>query len=158
MTEEQKQPVFQVEKLYVKDFSFESPNAPQSFLATEAPQVEVSLSTQGQPVQEGLVEAVLSITVKALGKEDKVAFLAEVQQAGLFRLENIPEAHMPHLLGVHCPTILFPFAREAVAEMVGRGGFVPFYLQPINFDALFQQSQQQQAAQNNQQPAPQVTQ
>ncbi len=134
--------VFMIERLYIKDASFESPNAPQSFLMSEAPTVDVGLNTATAPVEgaDDLMEVVLTVTVNAKSGEHTY-FAIEVQQAGLFRMQHIPDEHLPVLLGVHCPTILFPYAREAVADMVGRGGFQPLHLHPVNFEALYQQAQ-----------------
>ncbi|MFA7494933.1 MAG: protein-export chaperone SecB [Acidithiobacillus sp.] len=142
---EEPEAVFMIERIYVKDISFESPNAPQSFVQTEAPTVDVGLNTGSTAVQgmEGLTEVTLTVTVKAKAG-DSTYFAVEVQQAGLFRIQNIPEEHLPALVAVHCPTILFPYAREVVADLVGRGGFQPLHLHPVNFEALFQQAQQEQ--------------
>lgn len=142
---EEQQAVFNIEKIYLKDASFEAPNAPGVFMATEVPTVDVSLSTQSQPMEgfDGLLEVVLTVGVTAKG-EDKAYFMVEVQQAGLFRIQNVPDEHMPVLLGVHCPNILFPFAREAIADLIGKGGFQPLHLNPINFEALFQAGAEQQ--------------
>lgn len=147
MTEEtpQLQPVFSIEKLYVKDLSLEIPNAPEIFLEREAPQVDVQLQTQGKDVQEGIFEAVLTITVTAKLKE-KTVFLVEVAQAGLFQIRNVPPADMESILGVACPNILFPYAREVISDAVTRAGFPPVVLNPMNFEAVYQQRQQQKAA------------
>ena len=142
---DEQEAVFMIERIYVKDISFESPNAPLSFVQTEAPTVDVGLNTASTVVEgmEGLTEVTLTVTVKA--KEGESTYFAvEVQQSGLFRVQNIPEEHMPALLAVHCPTILFPYAREMVADLVGRGGFQPLHLHPVNFEALYQQAQTQQ--------------
>ena len=142
----EQEPVFMIERIYVKDLSFESPNAPQSFTMAEAPSVDVGLNTETHevPGSPDLVEVVLTVTVNAKSA-DSTYFAVEVQQGGLFRLQNIPEEHQPVLLAVHCPTILFPYAREAVADLVGRGGFQPLHLHPVNFEALYQQAQIEQA-------------
>ncbi len=142
---EEAEAVFMIERVYVKDSSFESPNAPLSFVQTEAPTVDVGLNTASNQVEgmDGLTEVILTVTVKAKAGESTY-FAVEVQQAGLFRIQNIPEEHLPALIAVHCPTILFPYAREVVADMVGRGGFQPLHLHPVNFEALYQQAQQEQ--------------
>jgi len=147
MTEQtqQPQPVFSIEKLYVKDLSLEIPNAPEIFLEREAPQVDVQLQTQGKDVQEGIFESVLTITVTAKLKE-KTVFLVEVAQAGLFQIRNVPQADMEPILGIACPNILFPYAREVISDAVTRAGFPPVVLNPMNFEALYQQRQQQKAA------------
>lgn len=141
----QDQPVFSIEKLYVKDLSLEIPNAPQIFLERDAPQVDVQIQTQGKSVQEGIYDVVLSITVTAkLG--ERTVFLVEVAQAGIFQIRNVPEADLEGVLGIACPNILFPYAREVVSDAVTRAGFPPVVLNPINFEALYHQRQQQEAA------------
>jgi preprotein translocase subunit SecB len=141
----QEQPHFSIEKLYVKDLSLEIPNAPQIFLEREAPQVDVQIQTQGKSVQDGIYDVVLSITVTAkLG--EKTVFLVEVAQAGIFQIRHVPESDMEGVLGIACPNILFPYAREVVSDAVTRAGFPPVVLNPINFEALYQQRVQQQAA------------
>ncbi|MDE1989447.1 MAG: protein-export chaperone SecB [Betaproteobacteria bacterium] len=148
-------PVFSIEKIYVKDISLELPNAPQIFLERDTPQVEVQLSNSSEPVDAGIFQVAVSVTVTAkVG--DKTMFLVEVAQAGIFRLENIPAADMPYVLGVTCPGILFPYAREAVSDLVTRAGFPPVVLNPVNFEALFQQRLQEAQAQAA--PASPVTQ
>ena len=142
----EQEPVFMIERIYVKDLSFESPNAPQSFTMAEAPSVDVGLNTETHevPGSTDLVEVVLTVTVNAKSA-DSTYFAVEVQQGGLFRMQNIPAEHQATLLAVHCPTILFPYAREAVADLVGRGGFQPLHLHPVNFEALYQQAQLEQS-------------
>ncbi|MEO8135487.1 MAG: protein-export chaperone SecB [Betaproteobacteria bacterium] len=140
-------PVFTIERIYVKDMSLENPSSPQSFLQQESPQIEVSLQTRGEPVGEGVFESVLTVTVTAKIGEQTM-FLVEVAQAGIFQIRNIPQPDMQPILGVHCPNILFPYAREAVASAIIRAGYPPVHLAPINFEALYaQQLQQLQAAQ-----------
>lgn len=142
---DEQQVVFNIEKIYIKDVSFESPNAPGIFMLAEAPTIDINLSTQSQPMEgaEDLVESVLTVGVTAR-LEEKTFFMVEVQQAGLFRVQNIAQEHMPVLLGVHCPTLLFPYAREVIADLIGKGGFQPLHLNPINFEALFQASMEEQ--------------
>jgi preprotein translocase subunit SecB len=141
---EQEQPVFSIEKLYVKDLSLEIPNAPQIFLERDAPQVDVQLQTQGKSLQEGIYDVVLSITVTAKIGE-RTVFLVEVAQAGIFQIRNVPEGDLDPILGIACPNILFPYAREVVSDAVTRAGFPPVVLNPMNFEALYQQRQQQAA-------------
>jgi preprotein translocase subunit SecB len=143
----QEQPHFSIEKLYVKDLSLEIPNAPQIFLEREAPQVDVQIQTQGKSVQDGIYDVVLSITVTAkLG--ERTVFLVEVAQAGIFQIRNVPEADLQGVLGIACPNILFPYAREVVSDAVTRAGFPPVVLNPINFEVLYQQRLQQQATES----------
>ncbi len=139
------QPVFSIEKLYVKDLSLEIPNAPQIFLEREAPQVDVQLHTQGNPVEEGVYEVVLTVTVTAKVK-DKTLFLVEAGQAGIFRIRNVPQNEIEPILGVVCPNILFPYARETISDVVTRAGFPPVILNPMNFESLYQQQRQRAQA------------
>lgn len=143
--EQNTQPLFAIEKLYVKDLSVEVPNAPEIFLEQEQPQVEIQLNTAGRGVGEGVFEVVLIVTVTARFGE-KTVFLVEVGQAGIFRIQNVPDEQMEPLVAVACPNILFPYAREAVSDAVGRAGFQPIILQPVNFEAMYMQRLQQQAA------------
>ncbi|MBP5987775.1 MAG: protein-export chaperone SecB [Azonexus sp.] len=142
--EQNVQPVFGIEKLYVKDLSLEVPNAPEIFLEREAPQINIQLNTSGRGVGEGVYEVVLTITVTAKVGE-KTVFLVEVGQAGIFRIQNVPEDQMEPLIAVACPNILFPYAREAVSDAVTRAGFQPIVLQPVNFEGMYMQRLQEQA-------------
>ncbi len=143
---ENSQPVFSIEKLYVKDMSLEVPGAPQIFLERESPQINVQLRTSGQAVDEGVYEVTLTVTVDAKIGEDRSLFLVEVAQAGIFQIRNIPEGDLEPVMMIGCPNILFPYAREAVSDAVTRAGFQPVLLSPVNFEALYQ-SQRQQASQ-----------
>lgn len=146
--QEAQQPVFNIEKIYVKDISLEAPNVPQIFLQNENPQVSIELQNKAAKIDEGVFETVITITVTSK-VQDKVAFLVEVAQAGIFRIHNVPEENISAILGITCPNILFPYAREAVSDIVTRAGFPPVLLNPINFEALYaQQIQQQQPAEN----------
>lgn len=144
---ENTQPVFSIEKLYVKDLSLEVPNSPQVFLEREAPQVNVQLRTEGAPVNEGVFDVTLTITVSAKLPDDKTLFLVEVAQSGVFQIRNIPEAELEPVMMIGCPNILFPYAREAVSDAVTRAGFQPVILAPVNFEALYQAQKQEQGAQ-----------
>ncbi len=143
--EQNEQPVFGIEKLYIKDLSVEVPNAPEIFLEREAPQVEIQLNTSGRAVGEGVFEVILTVTVTAKFGE-KTVFLVEVGQAGIFRIMNVPEDQIEPLIAVACPNILFPFARETVSDAVTRAGFSPIVLQPVNFEAMYMQRMQEQTA------------
>ena len=139
------QPVFQIEKIYVKDISLELPNAPQCFLEREAPEVEVQMRSTGNAVGEGIFDVTLTATVTAkIG--DKTMYLIEAGQAGIFRIQNVPESELGPVLAIGCPTILFPYLREVISDGVVRGGFAPMILAPVNFEALYQQQVQQQVA------------
>lgn len=135
------QPAFGIEKLYVKDASIEVPNAPQIFTDRTPPQVSVELANAAQKLEEGIFDVSIKVTVTAkVG--DKTAFLVEVAQAGIFVIRNMPEENLEPVLAVACPNILFPYAREAVSDMVTRAGFAPVLLNPINFEALYMQQKQ----------------
>lgn len=143
---ENTQPVFSIEKVYVKDLSLEVPNAPQIFLERENPQINVQLRTDGNAVDDGLFEVVLTVTVAAKLGEDRSVFLVEVAQAGVFQIRNIPEGDLEPVMMIGCPNILFPYAREAVSDAITRAGFQPVLLAPVNFEALYQSRQQQAPA------------
>ena len=149
MSDAQNQPVFSIEKLFVKDLSLEIPNAPQVFLEREAPQVDIQLHHESNKVDDGVYHTVLTVTVTAKAGE-KTLFLVEVGQAGIFVIRNLPETDMEPVLGIACPNILYPYVREVVSDMVVRAGFPPVVLTPVNFEALFQAQKQAQA---EQQPA-----
>ncbi len=132
---------FAIQKIYTKDISFETPNSPNVFKQQWQPQINVDLNTNGSTLEEGIYEVVLSLTVTAK-LEDKTAFLVEVQQAGIFTIKGMNENDLPVMLGSFCPNILFPYAREAVSDLVTKGGFPQLLLAPVNFDALFAQHQE----------------
>ena len=144
--QQSQEPVFGIEKIYVKDLSLEVPNAPEVFLQREAPQVGIELQNAAKAVDEGVYEVVVTITVTSKIAE-KTVFLVEVAQAGIFQIRNVPQENVEGLLGVACPNILFPYAREAVSDLVTRAGFPPVLLNPVNFEALFLQQKQHQAEQ-----------
>ena len=135
---EQQQPVFAIEKIYVKDLSLEIPNAPNIFLERDTPEINLQLGTKSQGIGEGLYEVLLTVTVTAKIK-DKNMFLVEAQQAGIFRIRNIPDGEIDPVLGIGCPNILFPYLREVVSDVVTRAGFPPVILNPVNFEAIYQQ-------------------
>ena len=137
------QPSFQIEKIYVKDLSLELPNAPQVFLQGESPQLEIQVRNESQKFADALYEAVVTVTVTARVGE-KTLFLAEAAQAGIFSLRDIPESDIGPLLGIACPNILYPYVREAISDMVTRGGFPPVLLAPVSFEALYAQRNQAQ--------------
>jgi preprotein translocase subunit SecB len=155
MSDAQNQPIFSIEKLYVKDISLEIPNAPQVFLEREAPQVDIQLHHESQPVEDGVYQTLLTVTVTAKVK-DKTLFLVEVGQAGIFVIRNIPEADLDPVLGIACPNILYPYVREVVSDVVTRSGFPPVVINPVNFEALYQAQKQSQAEELAAQPVIQV--
>lgn len=140
---------FALQKLYVKDVSFETPNSPEIFTNKWEPKVEFNLASNAQNLQEDLYEVGLTVTV-TVKLEDKTAYLVEVCQAGIFTLTGFSEQELGPMIGSFCPNILFPYAREAVSDLVIKGGFPPMLLTPVNFDALYmqhvQQTQQQSPA------------
>jgi preprotein translocase subunit SecB len=142
----EQQPVFSIEKIFLKDLSLEIPGAPQIFAEREAPKIDINLHTETREIDSGLYEVVLTATVTAKVKEDKTAFLVEVAQAGLFQIRNISGQELEPVLGITCANILFPYLRESVSSVVSRGGFPPFFLNHLNFEALYQQRLQQQQA------------
>jgi preprotein translocase subunit SecB len=143
------QPLFGIEKLYIKDMSLELPNAPEVFFEREAPQIEVSMHNEAtRMTQEGLYHVVLTVTVTAK-IQDRTFFLVEVAQAGIFQIRNVPQPELDAVLGTLCPNTLLPYAREVVANVVQRAGFPPVTLQHMNFDLIYQQRLQQAQEQAN---------
>ena len=139
----QDQPLFGIEKIYLKDMSLELPNAPAVFFEREAPQVEVNMHNEASGLpQEGLFEVVLTVTVTAK-IEERTIFLVECAQAGIFQIRNIPQPDLEAVLATLCPNTLLPYAREAVASLIQRAGFPPVTLQHMNFDLVYQQRLQQ---------------
>ncbi|MCK9989022.1 MAG: protein-export chaperone SecB [Rugosibacter sp.] len=141
------QPVFSIEKIYVRDLSVEVPNAPQIFLEREAPAIAIEIQTVATDLSEGLFDVAVTVTVTAK-KEDTVFFLVEAAQAGIFQIKNISAEDMEPVLSVGCPNILFPYVRETISDAVNRAGFPPVLLAPVNFEALYQQRAAEQAAGN----------
>ncbi len=139
-------PVFALQRIYLKDASFESPRSPNVFQGQWTPKITFNLNTRNTPLTDGVFDVVLSMTVEAK-IEDNVAFLVEVQQAGVFTCAGFGEAELEHVLAAVCPNILFPYARETIDGMVTRGSFPALMLAPVNFEALYLQSKQQQASQ-----------
>ena len=139
---------FSIDRIYVKDLSLENPGSPQSFQLTEAPQVEVGLRTRTDALAQDVYECVLTITVTAKAGE-RTIFLVEASQAGIFTIKGVPQDQMQPVIAIHCPTVLFPYVRETVADATTRAGYPPVHLAPINFEALFAQ----QMAQMQGQPA-----
>ena len=135
---EQLQPIFAIGKIYVKDLSLEIPNAPTIFLEREAPEINMQLGGKNQTIEEGLYEVLLTVTVTAKIKE-KIMFLVEAQQAGIFRIQNLSNEEIDPVLGIGCPNILFPYLREVVSDVVIRSGFPPVILSPVNFEGIYQQ-------------------
>jgi preprotein translocase subunit SecB len=144
MSETQPQPpTFQIEKLYVKDASLEVPHAPEVYMQPVQPQLEVRIDSGANQFADGYFEATVSATVTAKAGE-RTVFLAEVVQAGVFQMRNVAADDLKPLLGIACPTILFPYLREAISDLVIRGGFPPVVLAPVSFEALYMQRLQQE--------------
>ena len=135
-----------IERIYVKDLSLENPGAPQSFQMTEAPQIEVGLRTRAEQVAPDVYDCVLTLTVTARAS-DKTVFLVEASQAGIFGIRGLTPDQLQPVLAIHCPTVLFPYARETIADATMRAGFPPVHLAPINFEVLYQQQLAQAGAQ-----------
>ena len=141
---ENTEPAFTIEKIYLKDVSFESPEAPAVFTDDWSPEINMELNTQAQPINDNVYEVELSITVTAKIK-DKTGFLVEIKQCGIFGISGMDTDNLNGMLGSFCPNILFPYAREAISDLVTKGGFPQLLLAPVNFDAIYAQH-----VQNNQ--------
>jgi preprotein translocase subunit SecB len=150
---EENRAVFSIEKVYLKDLSLEIPNAPQVFLESEAPQIDINLHNEARALDAGLYEVVLTATVTARAK-DRTAFLVEAAQAGIFQIRNVAQQELEALLGITCGDILFPYLRETVSSVVARGGFPPFFLNPVRFEDLYRQHVERQREQQRQAGAP----
>ncbi|MDX1266115.1 MAG: protein-export chaperone SecB [Oceanisphaera sp.] len=149
-TEAQQQVEFQIQRVYLKDVSFEAPSTPLVFQKEWKPEVKLDLDTKSARLGDNVFEVVLTLTVTCQMGEGETVYLCEIQQAGIFTIGNMAEPQLAHCLGAFCPNILFPYARETVGSLVGRGSFPQLNLAPVNFDALFaahvQRAQQQQQA------------
>ena len=149
--DQSKEPGFRIQRIYLKDVSLEQPNAPQILLVASEPQVQVEIDIAVAPLSEGIFEVALSSTVTA--KVDaKVLFLVEAKQAGIFEFSNIPVEQIDPMLGIACPTILYPYLRSNIADIISRAGFQPIHLNEINFHGMYEhrlmQAQQEAAAQD----------
>jgi preprotein translocase subunit SecB len=138
-------PVFQIQRVYLKDVSLEQPNAPQILLAPGEPEIQIQLDIQFGQLQDGIFEVTVigSVTTRV---EDKVLFLVEAQQSGIFELRNIPQEQIEPMLAIACPTILYPYLRSNIADLIGRAGFQPVHLAEVNFHALYEQRLEQAQA------------
>ena len=142
----QEMPVFRMQKMYIKDLSFENPNAPDIFLVrNQEPKVDFNLQLNSKKIDDDHWEVSLAITAKVMDKnsDDTMMFIVEIEHAGVFTLKNIPEEHMTRVLAVDCPLMLFPFTRQVASQVSVDGGFMPFLMEPINFVALYENAQQQ---------------
>ncbi len=158
-TEEQAQAVLQIQRIYVKDVSFEAPNLPHIFNQEWKPNLKFDLSTQAKQLADDLYEVTLHISVETtLEDSGDVAFICEVQQAGVFTISGLEDMQMAHCLTSQCPNMLFPYARELVSNLVNRGTFPALNLSPVNFDALFMQYLERQEQENAEQETQSETQ
>jgi preprotein translocase subunit SecB len=144
MSEEQVTPVFQIQRVYLKDLSLEQPNSPAILTSTEQPSVDIQLGVGMEQVADGIVEVTVTATVTTK-IEDKTVFLVEAKQAGIFEVRNLPEDQMGPVIGIACPQIIYPYLRGNVADVIQRAGFPPVHLAEINFQAMYEQQQQQSA-------------
>ena len=135
------QPIFNIQRVYLKDMSLEQPNSPAIFLEQEAPSIEVAIDIASEALAESIHEATITITVTAK-IQDKIAFLVEGKQAGIFEVRNVPEEQLELILGISCPNILYPYLRANIADTITRAGFPPIHLNEINFEAFYQQRKQ----------------
>ena len=145
MSEEQATPVFQIQRVYLKDLSLEQPNSPAILASTDQPSVDIQLGVGMEQIVEGVVEVTVTATVTTK-IEDKVVFLVEAKQAGIFEVRNLPEDQMGPIIGIACPQIIYPYLRGNVADVIQRAGFPPVHLAEINFQAMYEQQQQQAGA------------
>lgn len=139
-------PVFRMQKMYLKDLSFESPNAPGIFLArNQEPKVDFNLQLSNQKIDDDHYEVTINITAKILdkGADDTVMFVVEIEHAAVFLMKNIPSEHMERVMAVDCPLMLFPFTRQIASQVSVDGGFMPFLMEPINFVALYENAQRE---------------
>ena len=151
MAEQQQQdPVFQIQRMYLKDLSLEQPNSPQILLEQQQPQVDINLSVSAENVVEGIFEVCVTATVTTKVK-DKTLFLVEAKQAGIFEIRNLPAEQMQLVIGVACPGIVYPYLRAVVSDVCTRAGFPPVLLSEVNFQAMFEAQQQAALAQQQQQ-------
>ncbi len=144
MAEATLDPVFQIQRVYLKDVSLEQPNSPEILLNQEQPGVDIQLGVQAAPVAEGLFEVIVTATIQAK-IADKTVFLVEAKQAGIFELRNMPPEQLGAVLGIACPQIVYPYLRGNVADVIQRGGFPPVHLAEINFQAMYEQQQAEAA-------------
>ncbi len=150
-TDQQKAPVFRMQKMYIKDLSFESPNAPSIFIAQgQEPKVDFNLRLSNQKVDDDHYEVTIALTAKILDQksDDTVMFVIELEHAAVFLLKNIPTEHLQRVMAVDCPLMLFPFTRQIASQVSVDGGFMPFLMEPINFVALYENAQKEKSKQN----------
>ena len=147
MADEQ-QPVFSIQRMYLKDLSLEQPNSPQILLEQQQPQVDINLGMAAEAVAEGIFEVTVTATVTTK-VQDKVLFLVEAKQAGIFEIRNVPQEQMQGIVSIVCPQMIYPYLRAIVSDVCTRAGFPPILLTEVNFQAMFEAQQQAQAAEAN---------
>jgi preprotein translocase subunit SecB len=146
---DQQDPIFQIQRVYLKEASLEQPNSPAILLEQESPTVDIQLGVNAAAVAEGIFEVTVTATVQTKIK-DRTVFLVEATQAGIFEIRNLPEEQMGQIMGIACPQIVYPYLRGNVADLIQRGGFPPVHLSEINFQAMYEQQQQQKMASEGQ--------
>ena len=154
---DQQDPVFQIQRVYLKEASLEHPNSPAILLEQEQPTVDIQLGVNASPVADGIYEVSVTATVQTKIK-DKTVFLVEATQAGIFEVRNLPPEQMNQIMGIACPQIVYPYLRGNVADLIQRGGFPPVHLSEINFQAMYEQQQQQQQVESAEGATPGITQ
>ena len=154
---DQQVPVFQIQRVYLKEASLEQPNSPAILLEQEQPTVDIQLGVNASPVADGIYEVSVTATVQTKIK-DKTVFLVEATQAGIFEVRNLPPEQMNQIMGIACPQIVYPYLRGNVADLIQRGGFPPVHLSEINFQAMYEQQQQQQQVESAEGATPGITQ
>jgi preprotein translocase subunit SecB len=156
MAEQQAAPVFQIQRVYLKEASLEQPNSPAILLEQEQPTVDIQLGIEAAPAAEGVYEVCVTATVTTKVK-DKTVFLVEAKQAGIFEIRNLPQDQLNPIMGIACPQIVYPYLRGNVADIIGRAGFPPVHLAEINFQAMYEQQQVQLQQQNGSAPSSIIT-
>jgi preprotein translocase subunit SecB len=156
MAEQQAAPVFQIQRVYLKEASLEQPNSPAILLEQEQPTVDIQLGIEAAPAAEGVYEVCVTATVTTKVK-DKTVFLVEAKQAGIFEIRNVPQDQLNPIMGIACPQIVYPYLRGNVADIIGRAGFPPVHLAEINFQAMYEQQQVQLQQQNGSSPSGIIT-
>jgi preprotein translocase subunit SecB len=141
-------PVFQIQRMYLKDLSLEQPNSPQILLEQQQPQVDINLTMGAESVSDGIFEVTVAATVTTKVK-DRTLFLVEAKQAGIFEIRNVPQEQLDGIIGIVCPQMIYPYLRAIVSDVCTRAGFPPILLTEVNFQAMFEAQQQQAAAQAN---------
>jgi preprotein translocase subunit SecB len=154
IAENNNEPFFNIQRVYLKDCSIEQPNSPQVFLEQNTPEIEIQLDVSATRLQDTIFEVVVK-SVLTIKQQDKVALLIELHQGGIFEIKNVDESQLDPILGIACPTIIYPYLRSNMADLIARSGFAPIHLSEINFQVLYEQRlqrlQQEQADAQNQQ-------